>query len=487
MSRRIFSDVEEALFRELRRITFHENRTLSNTVLEETFDPFTGEVVVMPVEPDFYDSSADTGNRNYPHFFVKLITTREDRFTNRVNGAQWGKQFICPNEEITTPQVVNLAYSNVLDLNSGTIISLGDTLNFNTFKVRKIQVGHLLRLLDGNNKGTYTITSITIDPGGNHTLTVSDTLVSSLPAFTFNSTTRAVTFLESAAISTIKVGDVFEDSLANVYNITAVDFSNVTIEIDGSTTPNSNAGSKVTRTGDIFQSTDPDPICFVVLDPTKPLTKNGLQVVAGSKRIDGSIPLDMFYLIRIDSKERQSHIEVINRMWEEFNPPRTALPTIIRTKDSAEELLTEDISTGGSTNVKVKDNSKFKINDSVFIFNNITPTKSSSGGFETPFEANIIDKTGTDTIILDTIVPDTFTIDDCSIIVSNAKFELLMFHFVNHMTKDVEGAQYWVHEFQFWVQASIDRQGEPTVYENNVQYISTPTEDINGIEILGDF
>jgi hypothetical protein len=45
MSRRIFLDIEEALSREVRRISFHEARTVDKVVLKETYDPFTGEII----------------------------------------------------------------------------------------------------------------------------------------------------------------------------------------------------------------------------------------------------------------------------------------------------------------------------------------------------------------------------------------------------------------------------------------------------------
>ena len=122
----------------------------------------------------------------------------------------------------------------------------------------------------------------------------------------------------------------------------------------------------------------------------------------------------------------------------------------------------------------------------MFIFNNLTPSKSSTGGFEKPFEAKVISIIGTDTIQVDKVVPDTFLVADCTKIVTNAKFELLFFHFVDHSTKDVEGAQYWVHEFSFWVQALVDRQGEPIEFERNIGKVSLPIEDIDGIEIISD-
>ena len=72
MSITVFKDIEEAILREVRRITFHDTRTADKIVLEDTFDPFTGEIVQVPIEPSLYDSSADTGHIQYPHFFVKL-------------------------------------------------------------------------------------------------------------------------------------------------------------------------------------------------------------------------------------------------------------------------------------------------------------------------------------------------------------------------------------------------------------------------------
>lgn len=486
MSRRILKDVEEALSREVRRISFHENRTVDEVVLQEMFDPFTGELLPTNIEPDFYDSSADTSHRQYPHFFVRLMKTREDLYTNRVE-SQWGNQIVCANEKMQAkPISAPKAYEVIISMKMGEISSPGNIFELNIFKIRKVQVGYLLRVLDGNNKGTYKITIITIDPSGNHTLTVSNDLLENLPSFHFNSTDRIVTFFESTDLNTIKIGDVFEDAASTTFNITAIDLDNVTITIDGVATPDTSTGGKISRTGNVFQTSDPDPVCFVILDPDQPVLRSGIQIAAGNTNYNAPIPLDLYYRIRIDSKERDSHIEVLNRMWEEFNPPRTALPVVIRTKDSAEELLTEAIPSGGSVNFKVASNLEFNINDPVFIFNDFTPTKSTTGGFQEPFKAVIVDKIGTDTIVLDTTVPDTFLITDCTKIVSNAKFKLLFFHFVDHNTRDVEGAQYWVHEFDFWVQVDIDRQGESIEFDSNINGISTPIENFDGITLIPD-
>ena len=79
MSVTIFKDVEEALAREVRRITTHNNRTQDKVILRETYDPLSGEIVTSSIEPEFYDSSADASGGEYPHFFIKLLKSREDK------------------------------------------------------------------------------------------------------------------------------------------------------------------------------------------------------------------------------------------------------------------------------------------------------------------------------------------------------------------------------------------------------------------------
>lgn len=484
MSVRVFKDIEEALAREIRRISFHDDKTVSDTVLEETFDPFTGEIIKTHVEPDFYDSSADTGHRQQPHIFIKLLRTREDRFSNR-EVSYYGNQIECSAEETGLPITNDRAYELVLPMAVITTVAPGSTATINTIKYKKILSGHLLRILDGNNKGTYKVSSISFDPGGNHIITLSNTLIDSLPAIDFNTTTRVATFLDSAEIETVKVGDVFVDNSSNSFTILSID--GLGIELDGVLTPDLTAGGKIDRVGDVLQTADVSNVCALILDPTKPvLNSSGVQKAAGSSNVNPPIPLDAYYLIRIDSKEKDTHTEILNRVWEEFNPPRTALSTIIRTKDSVEKLLTADIPSGGSTSVVVDSNADFNINDEIFIINDFNPTKSDEGGFAEPFSGKIVGLSGTDTIILDNTVPDTYSVDTCSKIISNAVHELYMFHFVDHVTKDIEGAQYWVHEFTFWVQLWVDRQGNPIEFDGPINKVSTPIEDLSGNVIIND-
>src|SRR5690606_38137287 len=109
--------------------------------------------------------------------------------------------------------------------------------------------------------------------------------------------------------------------------------------------------------------------------------------------------------------ERQSHIEVLNRMWEEFNPPRTALPLIVRSSLSAEQVLTVDIASGGTDIVDVGSNNDFSVGDTVFVIDDLHPTKKVSGeGFERPFESKVIAKIGTNQLQLADSVPDTYTV-----------------------------------------------------------------------------
>lgn len=475
MSVRILRDVEEGLSREVRRITFFNDRTPDFTVLKDTFDPITGELVSLPIEANFYDSSADTRQIQYPHFFVKLLKIDEDLTTGRVV-PQYGKYITTSIN--TSPK----AFEQILYTSDGLISAPGNTIGTGIFKIRKVIPGYLLRVLSGNNIGTYKIATVVPNALGNHTITIAPELVENLSDLGFISTTRILTLLTPTDLNTVKIGDVFVDNSAASWNITAVDYNTSSITIDGITDPDLTAGGKITRTGNIFQFSDLSLVKFSIMDPTKPVTTSGgCSATAGNTSVDPSIPLDLYYLVRIDSKERDTHIDIANRMWEEFNPPRTALPTIVRTKLSADQKIITDITTGGSTLVQVVDNSNYNVGDSVFIFDELTPTKDIHGnGFQEVFTAQILSKSGTTDLTLSKTISDTFIVENGARVVSNAFYILHEFHFKNHVTKDVEGAQYWSHEFTFWIQVFVDRQGIPTVNDGVIQKIEISGDDING-------
>lgn len=475
MSRRIFRDVEEALAREIRRITFHNERTRSTDVLQEMFDPITGEIVQRHVEPRFYDSSADTSNILYPHIFVKILKTREDTTSGRVE-PPYGGRAVCYNQN--APKAYEIIYYGA----DGTIPTVGSILSTNNFKIARVQAGYWVRIVSGNNKGTYKITSVTTGSPGQ--ITVSNNLLENLPTYIFELTTRKAVFT-GVDLATIKIGDNLVDSLLNSYAITAVDLTDNSITIGGVGSPSITAGAKISRTGNVFQATDITPIKYVILDPSKPIMVNGVQVTSAGTGMSPQIPLDNYYLVRIDSKERITHIDILNRVWEEFNPPRTALPVIVRSKDSGESLLAADVASGGSTTLTVASNADFDLGDPVFVFDDLSPTKADFG-FSEPFASHVVGKVSTNQIVLANSVPDTYTVSNGTKVVSNASYKLLMFHFVNHDTKDNEGAQYWVHEFTFWVQTWVDRLETPTEFNNPVLDISTPIEDLDGNVIIED-
>lgn len=486
MSRRIFLDIEEALAREVRRITFHDNRTKSKTVLQDTFDPITGEVILTPVEADFYDSAAGANNIQYPNVTIKLLKSREDRYSGRVV-SQYG-QYIN-----TYSQTAPRAYEVVVSGSDGQINPAGNDILTTIFNIRKAQAGQLIRVISGNNIGTYKIATVTPNSSSPHVITVSPDLLELLPGIAFNSTTRLVSFSSPVDLNTVKIGDNFVDSLLASFPITAIDLTNNTITIGGVGTPSLLVNSKITRTGNVFQTADLTLVRFMVLDPTKPVTKNvgngcsPQQATEAGSGVSPAIPIDAYYLLRIDSKERETHIDIINRIWEEFNPPRTGLPTIVRSALSFEQLLTTDIPMGGSSTIDVEDNSEFQLNDPVFIFDNLMPSKDlSTEGFQEPFSAKVIDKIGTTQVVLSNTVPDTFKVSNCTRIVSNADFCIFMFHFVDHNTKDIDGSQYWIHELTFWVQFWIDRLGNAKSYDGIVRDIATPIEDLENNVILQD-
>jgi hypothetical protein len=486
MSRRIFLDIEEALAREVRRITFHDDRTRSKTVLQDTFDPITGEVIQTPVQADFYDSAADANNIQYPNVTIKLLKSKEDLTSGRVV-PEYGRYITTP--VATAPR----AYEVVISGSDGQINPAGNDITTSIFTIRKAQVGQLIRVISGNNIGTYKIASIVVNNSSPHVITVSPDLLDLLPAVVFDTNSRTITFTSAVDLNTIKVGDDFVDSLSVSYPITSIDIPNSKIVIGGMGTPSLLANSKVNRPGNVFQTADLSLVRYMVLDPTKPVfavVGNGcspLDATEGGTGVSPAVPIDAYYLIRIDSKERQSHIDIINRIWEEFNPPRTGLPTIVRNATSFEQLLTADVASGGSSTINVGDNSGFFLNDPVFIFDELTPSKDlSTEGFEQPLSLKVLDKIGTTQLVLSNIVPDTFKVSNGARIVSNADFSIHMFNFVDHVTKDIDGSQYWVHELTFLVQFWIDRLGNSKSYNGVIRDIATPIEDLQNNVILQD-
>jgi len=479
MTIRILLDTEEAISREVRRIGFFDDRSVNYRVLKDVFDPFTGLTVKVNVEPDFYDTSANTNMIQYPHFFVKLLRMKEDRTTGRVV-PQYGNTDKC---YITTSPK---AFQTIIYQTDGVIAAPGNNLTTSTFGIRKAQPGHLLRLLTGNNVGTYIIATVTPSLSGIHTITVSNTLLNGLPSLLFDSVTRVVNFNSPIDLNTVVIGDTLKDFSSTVFNITAINLDRNSITIDGVTTPNLSALASIVRVGNVFLATDPSLDTFLVMDPTKPVISSSLgEQTTSLVTANPAVPLDLYYLVRIESKERATHIEVANRMWDEFNPPRTGLPTIVRNRNSAEQDITVDVLTGGSNTLTVKDNSGFNVNDPVVVFNKFTPTKDVHGqGFQEVFTAKVTKLIGTTQLVLNQVVPDTFLVKDKTKIVSNADYKIYMFHLQDHVTKDIEGSQYWSHEFTFWIQVWIDRQGEPLQFDGVIQQIVTTGENLDDNTVI---
>lgn len=457
-SRRIFRDVEEAISREVRRITFFDPRTESLTVLQDTFDPFTGEIVPINIEPTFYDSSSDAQQIQYPHFFIRLMKTREDRFSKRVI-PQYGNNFLEPDP--TTPPAYEIITQDV----DGAIAAPGNVFNTSLFQIRKVQPNQLLRVVGPSNQGTYIISSVTPNNTGIHDITVSGVIAKNLPEIFYESSTGQVRFTAPVDLNTVKVNDLFVDASSVSYTILSVSVPTASVYIATGLTPDLAINSQIHRTGNVFTSTG-SSLVFLILDPTQPVEISVAEGIdtgfSEFQAYDNAVPLDLFYMVRIDSKERDTHIDIINRMWEEFNPPRTALPTVVRGATSDDQALTADVSTGGSNTITIADNSKYGLGDTIYIINDFHPTKLANGmGFERPFQSTIAQIVGTTQLVLADVVPDMYTVASNSIITSNAEFRLFMFHFVDHVTRDVEGAQYWVHEFSFWIQVWVDRLGTP--------------------------
>lgn len=474
MSIQVFRDIEEALAREVRRITFNDSITVSKRVLQDIFDPFTGELVSAPIEPSFYDSSADANHIQYPNFFIRLLKTKEDRTSGRVV-PYYGKPIV------EAAKISSKAYE-ILDFGTASFDPLQpDAIVTQNVKIKKIVPNNLLRILNGPNKGTYIVDSTVVaatalDP---HIINLKSTLLLFTNTAIFELSTRKVYFESSVDLKTVAAGDLLEDSVTATFAVVSIDLDTNSIELGGTGSPNLSSGGLITRNSPILQN-DPSLMNFIVMDHTKPVITSSSGAAADSYiSTDYDVPLDAYYLIRIDSKERDTHVDVLNRVWEEFNPPRTGLPILERTELSAEQKLTEDLPAGGSSTVTVSDNAEFEIGEEVYVINDLRPTRNEYGEFETPFKSKIVAKISTNKLQLAQIVPDSYTIALNTKVISNSCFKVVPFHFVDHVTKDNEGAQYFVHEFTFLVQLWVKKFGKPKT-SSAVTDVSYQLEDFDG-------
>src|SRR5690606_37573646 len=83
-SRQTIKDMEEALKREIRRLTTHYPQTQTNTGTQTTYNVFTGEVEPLSIKAHFYDESSNPNNIQYPRVDIRFEEIAEDRESGRM-------------------------------------------------------------------------------------------------------------------------------------------------------------------------------------------------------------------------------------------------------------------------------------------------------------------------------------------------------------------------------------------------------------------
>jgi len=471
---RILNDIEEALAREVRRIIFFEtrDRTPQDVAFREMFDPFTGELVKKPIEPKFFDDTADATISTSPRFSVRLLKLYEDLETNRLL-PPYGNELV---EVLPSPAAyeVVLGGPDAITTNGG-----GDsTVEITHREILSVTNTHILRLITGSNQGTYRIASITLNGNGPHTITLSNDLLVALPDFDYNKDAGIVTFREFTDLQAVRAGDTIVDAALTSFVITAVNAFNSTLSVAPGSTIASGVGAKINRAGNVLQNDDlGEEQCYLILDPSQPIIGRGTRYQVSSQLI----PYTFLYFIKISSRERDEHISIANRMMQVFNPPRGSLFTVIRTETSFESELLKDVNVGDKV-IYVKDATKFYVNDRVRLFDDLE-----LGEDLVIKSVNLT----SNAVTVVTPVSKQYTADHCARLVSNFCIAILERDFKNHVTEDREESQFWIHRFTYRIEGWVDSRIPPYTTEQisedqgDVNFVGIVLEDFEG-NILDD-
>lgn len=468
----IIDDIEEALAREVRRMVFHNRkiRQLPGTTFREMFNPFTGELVRKPIEPRFFDDTADSLISTSPRFTIELLKLYEDRTTKRLHPAV-GLDDI---EILPGPQAfeVILAGNNLTTTDGSTT----NDVSLTNRKIRDIEDTHVLRILTGNNQGTYNIASITLVGNGPHIITLDNDLLVNLPSFKYNPSAGILKFDSFVDLTSVKSGDLIEDIAGATFTITAVNIQDSSLAVAPGSTIANGANSKITRIGDVLTGDDSgEDQSFMILDPSQPVPNKGTKYRQRSQLI----PYTFLYFIKISSRERDDHNHIANRMMQVFNPPRGAISTVVRSDESAESNTIKDI-TAGEVTIFVKDASKFYAGDVVRICDNLDIGE----------ELTIQDiNQQSNSITFTTPVTKTYSHNNCPIAVSNYTVCEFERDFANHDTDNKRDKQFWIHRFTYrieaWVDSRIPDYTTEQTFEDtgDVNFIQAALEDFDGNDL----
>lgn len=418
-SRQTIKDIEEALKREVRRLTTHYPQTQTNTGTQTTYDVFTGEVEPISIKANFYDESANPNNIQYPRVDVRFEEISEDRESGRLISL-WEareseyKQLAWPNQD--APR----AYFRIVSGSDGT--TSGDSFIISSTSTKKVGSGNIVSILTGNNQGRYKILSVDYI---NSIITLDPTLVSAIDNLSFNLQTRKLYLLDPTDLSAVKAGDVFEDANSTRFPILNVKRDKRELYLGGSGEPSLVSGASILREGEVLSNIDVSAVKYVIMDADRPLISQpcNLPVTEKWDTENYATPFNYFWTIEIKNKERQAHISIADRFTETvINRTRRALDILLRTPKSAESNVIEGPELGNANVITLEDASKMTVNDSVYIANQYSISDNN--------QIIDIDYT-TNQIMLRYSVPADFSCFNNAVLVTEAKRKLWSMFLVN--------------------------------------------------------
>lgn len=418
----VIKDLEEALKREIAKITTFYSATKSDKVLETTFDTFTGEQKVKRLKLNFYNEKSGANAVEYPRCDLAVDGIDEDRESGR-SISLWEyyqgaiRDIIEPNQN--RPKV----YEQALSGRDGTVNTDG-TFSIPLAKLQKVDSSYLLKIVSGNNKATYKIKDIDLT---NQKIELQDELVTNIQELSFNENTRKLYLLNPEDIFIVRPGDKFIDASATEFIIQSIDTKKREFYLGGQGMPDLSIGSKIVREGNVLRNVDSSTVCYIFMDPAKPLYGkqfSSINLTDEYLTYLSPTPFNYYFTIEIKNKERNPHIEMAERMTETLvNRPRRAIYVLLRGEESAESRLVCGTSDG--VTIKVENAKDFSVNDSVYITNSYSISENNQ----------IIDIDYTNNIVtLRNRLPNDFNNINEAKLVSNAELRLWQFFLNGEVT-----------------------------------------------------
>jgi hypothetical protein len=418
-SRQTIKDMEEALKRDIRRLTTHYTQTKTNTGTQTTYDVFTGETLPVTLKAHFYDESSSPSNIQYPRVDVRFEEIAEDRESGRMISL-WEARNSDYNQLVWVNQDKPPVYFRITSGNEA--MTSGDNFIISSAKTKLVSSGNTLSILTGNNKGRFRVLSV--DYIGN-VITLDPTLVSNIETVSYNPQTRKLYLLDPTDLSAVKAGDVFEDANSTRFPILNVRHDKRELYLGGAAEPVLVAGASILREGDVLSNIDVSAVRYVVMDTNRPLIYQPCdsQVTEGWITENYATPFNYFWTVEIKNKERQSHTSIADRFTETVvNRTRRALDILLRTPDSAESNVIDGPSLGSANVLTVKDASKMCVNDSVYLVNETGISKNNQ----------IVDiDYATNQVMLRFSIPLEFNYQNEAILVTQADLKLWGMYLIN--------------------------------------------------------